>query len=68
MAGRYEPTEEERRAIAEMAELRRTPKGTAPISASFRDRMASATVDTGASTKAATPEPDDHHQTIIFRP
>lgn len=65
MADKSDFTETERKALAGLAALRDRSKPREPISASFRDRMASATVDPYETSAEDVPVADD---LVIIRP
>jgi hypothetical protein len=68
MADVADLTEAERKALSQMEGLRDRSKPRAPISASFRDRMASATVDPGDQRSQDKPDAEGADGLVIFRP
>lgn len=66
MSEPYTPTDEERAAIAEMERQRRAIKGKAPISRTFKERMASSVVDPQADEHTLPAVDETRH--MIFRP
>lgn len=66
MADRSEFTETERKALAVLEARFDQSKPKVPISASFRDRMASATVD--PEEQRAEDKPDGVEGLVIIRP
>ena len=61
-------TEAERKALAALAAARNPDRPKKPISASFRARMASTTVDPYASTSDDPPKADGADGLVIIRP
>ena len=68
MPEKPEFTETERKALGVLAAARDRSKPREPISASFRDRMASATVDPEAGPADEPPKAGEADGLVIIRP